>query len=464
MENLQKQLADLMKTITAGNYNVAPGALRQGPALEIEDCSPLYFNQTFEDKHIFLQKDVQIKKSKSPTVQFVRRLSYGRFGGSAQIEGAVGSERTSDWTRVAVPMCYYSEIRRVTVAATLVETQGGDKIEDLEAEGGELNLAGDIEFDLFRGCDDFSNAGVFDGNPNVIPALANMRGLQLQVRQADAQIIAQDLMFLAYGAGLASEINVSGTLDQSHIEDASVRSAMNHGTAELLVVDPLVQSAYNKIAFLKERIWLSGTPQEMTGADLRRQSTYAGMIQVKASRFLSGKFRPALSVAGAPGQPTIASFSQAAGTTGFTINDTYTYLVTAENEFGEGPASAASVATIATTGNSVTVNITPGTGTTRFYNVYRSPKGGTASSARFIGRVVAAASPTFVDLGAKLPGFVTGVLYQPDTMWIAELAPYSRMKLAVSDLSLPEAHFRFLSFCVGSPKKNVLVDNLIGSL
>jgi hypothetical protein len=462
--SLEKQLQDLVKTITAGTYDVAPSALRQGPSLNIEDCSPLYHNQTFENKHIFLQKDLQIKKAKSPTVQFVRRLSYGHFGGSAQLEGAVGSERTSDWTRVAVPMCYYSEIRRVTVAATLIETQGGDKIEDLEAEGGELNLAGDIEFDLFRGCDDFTNAGTFDGNPNVVPALANMRGLQLQVRQADAQVIAQDLMFLAYGAGLASEINVSGTLDQSHIEDASVRSSMNHGTAELLVVDPLVQSAYNKIAYLKERIILSGSPQEMTGADLRRQSTYNGMIQVKASRFLSGKFRPNLVTGGAPGQPTISSTSQAAGTTGFTLNDTYTYFVTAENEFGEGPASASSVATITTTGNQVTVNITAPSGTTRFYNVYRSPKFGTTSSARFLGRVIAAASPTFVDLGNKLPGFVTGVLYQPDTMWIAELAPYSRMKLAVSDLSLPEAHFRFLTLCVGSPKKNVLMDNLIGSL
>jgi hypothetical protein len=36
--------------------------------------------------------------------------------------------------------------------------------------------------------------------------------------------------------------------------------------------------------------------------------------------------------------------------------------------------------------------------------------------------------------------------------------------LAVSDLSLPEAHFRFATLCVGSPKKNVLADNLIGSL
>jgi hypothetical protein len=461
--DLQSKLQELVKAISAGTYNVAPDALRQGPALGIEDCSPLYHNQTYEEKHIFLQKELNIKKAKGPTVQFIRRLSYGRFGGSAQLEGAVGRERTSDWTRVAVPMCYYSEIRRVTVPAMMVETQGGDKIEDLEAEGGQLNLAGDIEFDLFRGCDDFSNAGVFDGNPTVIPALANVRGLQLQIRQADSQLLANDLMFLAYGAGLSSSVQVGGVLTQDSIEDMSVRSAMNHGSADELLVDPLVQSAYNKLGFAKERINLAGSPQDMTGSDLRRQSTYNGMIQVKASRFLSGKFRPHLPADGAPAAPTFSS-ADASGTTTFQSGQVYTYFVTGENENGEGSASAAAAFTVTANARQIQITITPGSGTTRFFNVYRSANNGTSATARFIGRVAnsGASTTVFYDLANKLPGFVTGVLVQPDTMWLAELAPYSRMKLAVADLSVPEAHFRFLTLCVGSPKKNVLGENLKG--
>ncbi len=463
--DLNTKLQELVKAINAGTYNVAPSDLRQGPALGIEDCSPLYHNQTFEEKHIFLQKDLTVKKSKGPTVQFIRRLSYGRFGGSAQLEGAVGRERTSDWTRVAVPMCYYSEIRRVTVPAMMVETQGGDKIEDLEAEGGQLNLAGDIEFDLFRGCDDFSNQGVFDGNPLAIPALANIRGLQLQIRQSDTQLIANDLMFLAYGAGLSSSVQVGGVLSQDSIEDMSVRSAMNQGSADVLLVDPLVQSAYNKLAFAKERIALAGSPQDMTGADLRRQSTYNGMIQVKASRFLAGKFRPHLPADGAPALPTI-TVADASGTTTFLSGQIYTYFVSAENENGEGPQSASTAFTVTGNAKQIQVTITPGAGTSRFFNVYRSANGGSAASARFVGRVMnsGAATTVFYDLANKIPGFVTGLMVQYDTMWIAELAPYSRMKLAVSDLSVPEAHFRFLTLCVGSPKKNVLGENLRGSL
>lgn len=48
-------------------------------------------------------------------------------------------------------------------------------------------------------------------------------------------------------------------------------------------------------------------------------------------------------------------------------------------------------------------------------------------------------------------------------MGIKELSPYSRMKLAVVDMTVPEAHFRFCTLAVFEPRKNVILDNLIGS-
>jgi hypothetical protein len=66
-------------------------------------------------------------------------------------------------------MAYYSHLRRVTLVANLVETVDGKKAEERAASDAALKLAGDIEFDLFRGKADFSNAGVFDGNPSLIP-------------------------------------------------------------------------------------------------------------------------------------------------------------------------------------------------------------------------------------------------------------------------------------------------------
>jgi hypothetical protein len=49
-------------------------------------------------------------------------------------------------------------------------------------------------------------------------------------------------------------------------------------------------------------------------------------------------------------------------------------------------------------------------------------------------------------------------------MGLHQLAAYSRLKLAISDLSLPEAHFRFLALAVYQPRKNVILDNITGQL
>ncbi len=68
---------------------------------------------------------------------------------------------------------------------------------------------------------------------------------------------------------------------------------MNHGAADNLILDPISLSAYNKIAHAKERIMLAGSAQEASGANLRSQWTSSSVVALEASRFLSGKTRPA---------------------------------------------------------------------------------------------------------------------------------------------------------------------------
>lgn len=454
----------LLKALEAGNYNAAPSTLVQGAALQIEDLSPVMHNVTFDDQHIKLQKMVKVDSCKSTLAQFDRQLSYGIFGGSAQLEGAVGQEETSNFVRIVVPMAYYSHIRRVTVVANMVDTVDGVKAEERAASDAAKKLAADIEFDLFRGKADFSNAGVFDGNMLAIPALPNMLGLDPQIRQSDAERNALDLMFGEYGSDDTVIIPGGGTLSQDMIEDASVRSAMNLGSADRLLVDPKVLSAYNKISFGKERIILAGSPQDATGSELRKQWVSNGTVGLESSRFLSGKTRPASPRTNGPAAPTSVVASNSSSTTSLPAG-TYVYYVTSVNELGESPKTLATGTLTYAAGDQVSLAITPpGSGTVRYFNVYRSAAGGSASSARFIGRVALGGSPTtFVDLNNKRPGFVTGFLVQGDTMGMKELSPYSRLKLAVSDLSIPEAHFRFCTLAVFQPRKNVLIDNLVGS-
>jgi hypothetical protein len=300
-------IESLVKALEAGNPNAAPNTLTQGAALQVEDLSPVMHNVTFGDEHLKLTKKLKVESVKSVLSQFDRQLSYGMFGDSAQIEGAVGQEEVSDFVRVVVPMCYYSHIRRVTLVANLVQTVDGKKAEARAAEDAAMKLAADIEFDIFRGKADFTNAGVFDSAPATIPALPNVLGIDAQIRQSDNQRQARDLMLSEYGSDETVVIQGGGVLQQTTIEDASVRSAMNLGAASTLLVDPKVLSAYNKIAFGKERIILANAPQDATGADLRRQWVSGGVVSIEASRFLSGKTGPKRSRPNGPAAPALGA-------------------------------------------------------------------------------------------------------------------------------------------------------------
>ena len=459
-----EQLQSLMKALEAGSYMSAPQSLEQGAALMVEDLSPVMQNVTFDDSHIKLQKSLPTKDVKSQLFQFNRQLDYGTFGGSAQFEGGVGEEDVSNYVRAVVPMSYYSTIRRVTVAANMIGAFDGVKAEDRASADAAMKLAGDIEFDGFRGQADFSNAGVFDGNPLAIASLPSMIGVDPQIRQSDAQANTQDLMFAEYGSDQTVVLSVGGTLTQSVIEDAAVRSAMNMGAADRLMLDPISLSAYNKIAHAKERIVLGGSAQEATGAHLRTQWTSSAIVSLEASRFLSGKTNPARSRQGSPNAPTISSVVDGGAANSLLSAGTYQYYVTACSLIGESIPSAASSVVVSAAGDKVTLTIGAVSGAA-YYNVYRSNAGGSASSCKFIGKIKqGSGNPVFTDLGNKLPGSVTGFLLQTNTLTFAQLAPYSKLKLAVSDLSLPEAHFRFLSLAALQPRKSVLMDSISGQL
>lgn len=462
MAGTLEELKSLVKALEAGNYNAAPSSLVQGAALQTEDLSPVMNNVTFSDEHLKLQKMFKVATVKSTLAQFDRQLSYGILGGSAQLEGAIGSDETSEFVRIVVPMAYYSHVRRVTLVANMVSTVDGKKAEDRAAADAAKKLAADIEFDLLRGKSDFQNAGVYDSNPMTIPGLANIMGFEAQVRQSDSQRNAHDQMFGEFGSDESITIAGGGTLKQDMIEDASVRSAMNFGSADKLLVDPIVLSAYNKLTYKdKERIILAGSPQDASGADFRRQWVSGGTVQIEASRFLSGKTRPTQARASGPTQPTVVPAADVGAGTGFGAGDSYSYYITACNEVGESPRSAVVTQAIVGAGDGAALTCTLG-GTVRYYNVYRGANGVTDPlKFKFIGRVAYnPAGTVFYDLGNKAPGFVTGILLQGDTAELKELSPYSRLKLAVVDLSVPEAHFRFLTLAVTHPRKNCLIDNL----
>lgn len=461
---LTENLQSLMKALEAGSQNAAPSTLVQGAALQIEDLSPVMQNVTFGDQHIKMQKSLSVKDAKSQLIQFNRQLDYGIFGGSAQFEGGIGEEDTSSFVRAVVPMAYYSTTRRVTVASNMIGAFDGVKSEDRAADDATKKLAADIEFDIYHGQAHFSNAGAFDGNPLAVAQLPNMVGLDQQIRQSDEQANTQDLMFAEFGSDQSVVLAVNGGITQSVMEDAGVRSAMNMGSADALHLDPISLAQYNKIAHNKERIILAGSPQEATGANLRQQWTSAGALSLEPSRFLSGKTRPARSRAGSPAAPAAPAQAAVLAAGSLLQAGVYQYRVTAVNMRGESAVSNATASTVASNNDAVALTITAVSGA-QYYNVYRSKLNGSANDVKFIGRIrQAAGNPVFTDLGNKSPGFVTAYLIQKDTMALHQLAAYSRLKLAISELSLPEAHFRFVCYANYQPRKSVILDSISGQL
>lgn len=459
-----EQMQGLLKALEAGSYNAAPSTLTQGAALQIEDLSPVMHNVTYQDKHIKIQKDMPKRAVKSTLVQFDRQLDYGIFGASAQYEGGVGEDETSNFVRAVVPMAYYSHVRKVTIASNMVNTVDGIKAEDRAAKDAAMKLAGDVEFDLMQGQAHFSNAGVFDGNPTATANVPNMVGIDQQIRQSDAQSNTQDLMFAEYGSDQTVVLAANGTLSQSILEDASVRSAMNLGDASQFLADPIVLSAYNKIAHAKERIVLAGSAQESTGSNLRQQWTSSNMVSLEGTRFLSGKTRPARSRGGSPAAPAAPTLADAGAASSLLEAAAYSYFVTAVNERGESEKSASASVTPALAGNAVTATITA-VSAAKYYNVYRSGANGSAASAKFIGRIKqSSGNPVFTDLGNRSPGSVNGYLLDKSGMEINELSPYSELKLGVSELAIPQASFRFLCISDATPRKSVIIDNLDGQL
>jgi hypothetical protein len=361
-------------------------------------------------------------------------------------------------------MCYYSHTRAVTLAANMVQSFDGVKAEDRAADDATKKIAGDIEFDIFAGQAHFSNAGAFDGNPTVVAELPNMVGIDQQVRQSDSQSNAQDLMFAEFGSDQSVVLAVNGTISQSILEDAAVRSAMNMGNADSLHLDPIALSAYNKIAFAKERINLAGSAQEGTGANLRQQWTSSGLVALEPSRFLSGKTRAARSRAGSPAAPAVPVDAALVAAGSLLEAGDYAYRATAVSIRGESAYSPAVTSTVAADGDGVQLTITAVSGA-QYYNIYRSEKDAPAATAKFIGRIKQnAGNPVFIDLGNRSSGFTTAYLLQKDTMGLHQLSPYSTLKLAVSHLAIPEASFRFVTLASYQPRKNVILDNVNGQL
>jgi hypothetical protein len=490
LQSLSDNASLLTKAMEAGVVGGAIGNQVQGGALQPEDLSTVLINLCATHEDLVLQKIAPVKGCQSTVALFNRQISHGDMGVSAVGEGVAGLSQTGTYIRTQTPICYYAQVRVVTDVQNAVKTFDGISGSEREAKSASIAIALDTEMDLFLGRSNFSNSGLFDGNPNAIPDMRNILGLDAQIRMNDQSYEATDQMFKEFGGGKTVVVNgASGTLTVDMISKAALSLRNNWvspKTASKLYISPEAHFAYNQAQIaassgpvqMRALVGGAGGAPSWSGADLRHVYTSSGFdIEFAETQVLRGKDKWANSRAEAPGTPSIGSAALTDYTStknGVLPAGVYRYVITAGNAGGEGRpfgvgGDTSGIHKVTVSGSntgSVSMVITQSSGAAEtYYNIYRTAAGASTAVANYkwVGRVkCAGATTTFIDLGGKGAGYTNAYLVDSESLEIHELRPYSRQKAAKVDLTEREIHYRWLTLAVTAPRKHAIIDNIAG--
>jgi hypothetical protein len=152
---------DLMKALTASNYETDVASLTGGGALGIQSLDKTMKAVVQEQKHFVLFRRLANSNATNIVDEYVRKNGIGGFlGGSTNTQMGVVRSATGDYSREIGRVKFLMTLRQVGYVGTLV-----NNIASLEAEeeiNGGLQLLTDAEYLLFHGNAD-ANPAEFDG-------------------------------------------------------------------------------------------------------------------------------------------------------------------------------------------------------------------------------------------------------------------------------------------------------------
>lgn len=446
----EEDLGNLLKALSAGQdinppANVAAG---DGFALRVESLERTLRNVTFRMEHIRLFKALPKLQAYNTVEEYNQIQSYGQDLDSFIEEGALPNETDAEYERNFNVVKYMGTTRRVTHVMSLVRPAHGNVVAQ-ETVNGTMHLLRATEQSLFT------------GDANVDPL--QWDGFQTLIERGPST-----------GGSGSPDSNIvdlrNAPLTEDNLIDSSliVHDAPNFGTPTHLFLNPRVHADLVKSFFPKARYdLLQKRDDGLVGLDIGGYVSPAGNVAFEPDTFIQpGRVAPT-AILGANPPPAPAGVTAVAGSTGtptfarrdgnstFTAAEAgvYEYQVVAVSQGGKSAAVAnASAATVTAANNLVTVTITHGAGTPvpRYYEVFRSVAGGSAASARLIGRIRQASggTTTFVDANATLPGTTIAILFQMNLEAVSfkQLAPMVKIPLATIDTSI-----RWMQLIYGVP-------------
>ena len=410
------EVGELNKALSAGGGNggthgvQTAGAL--GPLMP-ESLDPILTSMTYTEQEFKFWKSV-FKDPAYNTAEEYNRLHKVGAGEAAWMgEGDLPEEEDSTYSREVTLVKFMGTTRRVTHVGSIVKTAGIANAIAQETKNGTLWLMRQLE------------EGLFFGDSAIVPVQFD----GLNKLMADGGSPTYDMR----GAPLSEEV-LSGMC-------AGVRMAPNYGSIDTIFCSIGVKSDIknrirsrlrsgfgDKIDFEPSVDGFAGVKIEDNVFIQEGQAPYASGLGKASKRPLT----PAVGAAGLT-SPVDATAQFAADDAG-----AYYYKIVAVNRFGRSaPVTTASVSPAA--GDNVTIPIVDGGQDTTGYIVYRSTKGGAATTCKEAFRVArSGATQDIIDRNAYLPGTSTvfGLEMKPATLGWKQLAPFTKLPLATIDTSI----------------------------
>lgn len=441
------EVADLRKALSAGqdvnDPGVAPGV---GFPLRVESLEATMKNLTFEMDEIKLFKTIPKVPATNTVEEFNRLVAYSeagnkRFNLGFMTEGDLPEEVDSTYERVTVLIKYLGAVGRVTHVANVIRSSSGNVI-SLETMNKTMDLLKNLENALYFG-DSTLIPEQFDGLAKLITDGAPNNVIDLR------------------GAALTEEA----------LNDMLLRIRDNFGMATDAYFGTGVFADLAKQVYDRQRFAYAPAPGVL-GATITAFQGQHGRINMHDHVFITeGEAPPATGIGKTdkrPLQPTITVQPVAAGAPApgsqFVAADagTYIYQVVAGNRFGLSTPVVSNGVVVAA-GNGVTFTVQDNGQGATFYEIYRTPVGGAAGTARLMTRAArTAATQVITDLNADIPGTSQGFVLmqnQRSFSW-SQLLPMTRIPLAAIDTSIRWAQVLYGSIKMYTPGKNIFVKNI----
>jgi hypothetical protein len=465
----QEDIQALNKAITAGyGYAGKPTDLTYGGVLQTESLDSTLKSITFDMKNLQFWPAVSVDKAFNLFEQYNRLISVGSEASPYIGEGGAGQEEDSTYVRDGQKIVFFGKKRKVSHQMMLVRTSVGDIVAE-QAKEGTMSLLKDVEREMYWGHAHFMSpvTGLQSGSDADLPVNSiAMNGLLKQLRKGDSDVLFRSGDFEGYGELQSIESDLDGqVITQDDIEQRAVVALENFGQPNQLHAEPLVISAFVRQFYPQFRS-APGLANQTVGYDVSKITTTAGTVDLKPNLFLRPRtlVREKPASVGAPAAPTISAVVSApvTGTTGLHPAAVQYWKVTQVSDFGESAPSGASAGVAITGGECAAITITGLSAAAKYVKVYR---GASPATVKFVGNFATngtTAALTIYEAAVKKPGLGECFLLDMNaqTMKVKQLAPLSKLNLAVVATSIEFMLLLYIALFVYAPRFNAFFSNV----